>query len=114
MIIGISVEVRGNNEFLDTIFQGHILRLILLEILIRQKIDYFLKLDKYGCQRQFSIFFTNKDNARTGKQTSGMLINETHHFEMKTKTKTIYNFVISFDQFMQETKSETKQASETI
>ena len=108
MIIGKSVEVSGNNESLDTIFKGHILRLTLLEILIRQKIDQFLKLDKYGCWRQFSIFFTNKDNARTGKQTSAMLINETHHSEMKTKTKTIYNFVFSFDQL-----SETKQASQT-
>ena len=108
MIIGKSVEVSGNNESLDTIFKGHILRLTLLQILIRQKIDQFLKLDKYGCWRQFSIFFANKDNARTGKQTSAMLINETHHSDMKTKTKTIHNFVFSFDQL-----SETKQASQT-
>ena len=35
MIIGKSVEVRGNNESLDTIFKGHILRLIFSEILTR-------------------------------------------------------------------------------
>ena len=35
MITGKSVEVRGNNESLDTILKGHILRLTLLEILIR-------------------------------------------------------------------------------
>ena len=34
IIIGKAVEVRGNNESLDTILEGHILRLIFLEILI--------------------------------------------------------------------------------
>ena len=108
------LEVRENNESLDTIVKDHVLPLMFVEILKGQKTDYFLKLDKYGCYCQFSVFFTNKDNVRTGKQTSAMFINEIHHSETKTKTKTIYHYISSFDQFMQETKSETKWASETI
>ena len=56
-IIGKSVEARGNNESLDTAFKGHTLQLIFVEILKEYKIAYFLK---YGCQRQFPIYFTNE------------------------------------------------------
>ena len=54
------LEVRENNESLDTVFKDHVLRLIFVEILKGQKIDYFLKLDKYPSR--------HKDVAKTSQK----------------------------------------------
>ena len=42
IVIEKSFEVRGNNESLDTIFKGHIIRLLIVKNFRVKKIDYIL------------------------------------------------------------------------
>ena len=48
IVIGKSFEVKGNNESLDTIFKGHILRLLIVKDFRVKKIDYFFTRDLFS------------------------------------------------------------------
>ena len=49
--------MRGNNESLDAIFKGHILRLLIVKDFRVNKIDYFFTRDLFSLKSLFALLF---------------------------------------------------------